>query len=87
MELFLCLILFVKAFSLSLSSLLLFFSFGLLCKLKYSFYFAAQKAYVELHFLLDNVTKRWGARRAYHLLHAVLARLGGVYNDAKEIMY
>lgn len=70
-----------------MSALLLFFSFALLCKLKYSFYFAAQKAYVELHFLLDSVTKRWGARRAYHFLHAFLAGLGGVSNDVKEIMY
>jgi hypothetical protein len=87
LELLLCVILLAKTFPPSLPSLLLFLSFAILCKLKYSFYFAAQKAYVELHFLLDNVTKRWGARRAYHLLHALLARLGGVSNDAKEIAY
>ena len=87
LELLLCLILLAKAFPPSLSNVLPFFTFALLCKLKHCFYFATQKAYMEVHFLVDNVSKRWGGRRAYHLLHACLARLGGVSNDSKEIAY
>jgi hypothetical protein len=54
-----------------------------ICKLKYSFYFAAQKAYVELHFAFDNITKRCGGRRIYHILYLGISKFGGTYGKGR----
>lgn len=80
-------ILIIKLIHPSLDGLLSLVFFAGLCKIKYTFYFAAQRAYVELHFLMDNLTKKWGARRTYHFVHNLIAFFGGVSNSSKEIGY
>lgn len=62
-------------------------TFVLLCKIKYTFYFPAQRAYVELHFSLDNFMKKCGKRKIYHIIHKFISFLGGVSNTSKEIAY
>ena len=80
-------ILLIKLIHPSLDNLLSLLFFAVLCKIKYTFYFAAQRAYVELHFLMDNLTKKWGARKAYHFVHNIVSFFGGVSNSSKEIGY
>jgi hypothetical protein len=68
-------------------SLLEFLTFAAIVKLKYSFYFPSQKAFVELHFAFDNLTRRWGCRPIYHLLYMGVTVLSSTYTVERELSY
>jgi hypothetical protein len=62
-------------------------TFAVLVKLKYSFYYPSQKAFVELHFAFDNLTRRWGCRPLYHLLYMAVTVFSSTYATDREIAY
>lgn len=65
-------------------------AFAFFCKIKYTFYFPAQKAYVELHFALDNLTRRMGGRSIYHIAYMAVSAMGGIGGaraTGREIAY
>ena len=61
--------------------------YALWVKAKYSMYFGSQKAFVELHFSFDHLSKRWGMRSCYHLVYKVVSNFSGVYSGNREIVY
>jgi hypothetical protein len=79
--------LFFKDFSYSSWFLLKIVAFIILCKVKYSLYFGAQKGYSEMHFFVDRLMKKWGFRKGYHLVHKIFRKMGAVYNLSNRISY
>lgn len=79
----LCLLL----FSLAPLRLLDFLVFAAILKIKYSFYYPGQKAFLELHFSLDKLTRRWGCRPIYHLLVMAISHFSSTYRSEREILY
>lgn len=57
-------------------------------KFKYSLHYGTRKAYEDIHFGLDRVSKGLGIRSLYHNLHKFISLLGyGVWNKSKQITY
>lgn len=77
----------LKLMYLNLNDLYSFVIYAIIIKLKYSFYFPAQKAFVELHFYFDKISKIWNIRKLYHFIHNLISIFGGVYNNKKEMTY
>jgi hypothetical protein len=73
--------------SFNLKSVLEFASFAFLIKLKYSFYYPSQKAFVELHFAIDNLTRKWGCRPLYHLIYMGITVFSSTYGSDRELGY
>jgi hypothetical protein len=71
----------------SLLSVAEFATFAILVKLKYSFYYPSQKAFVELHFAFDNLTRRWGCRPLYHVLYMGITVFSSTYGSDRELGY
>lgn len=79
--------LFLSMLRFDLVSLVEYATFALLVKLKYSFYYPSQKAFVELHFAFDNLTRRWGCRPIYHLLYMSITIFSSTYGSDRELGY
>lgn len=62
-------------------------TFGALVKAKYGFYYPSQKAFVELHFAFDNLTRKWGFRPLYHLLYMGITVFSSTYGTDRELTY
>jgi hypothetical protein len=75
--------LFLSMFSFSLIPVLEFAAFAFLIKLKYSFYYPSQKAFVELHFAFDNLTRKWGCRPLYHVLYMGINIFSSTYGSER----
>ena len=79
--------LFLSMLRMDLLNLVEFTTFALLVKLKYSFYYPSQKAFVELHFAFDNLTRRWGCRPIYHILYMSITVFSSTYGSDRELGY
>lgn len=73
-------VLFLYLLKHDLASLVEFVTFAVFVKLKYSFYFPSQKAFVELHFALDNLTRKWNCRSLYHFLYMGITIFSSTYS-------
>lgn len=73
-------VLFLCLLNHDLASLVEFVTFAVFVKLKYSFYFPSQKAFVELHFALDNLTRKWNCRSLYHFLYMGITVFSSTYS-------
>lgn len=77
----------LSLFKFNLLSLLEFITFAFFVKIKYSFYSPAQKAFVELHFAFDNLTRKWRIRPIYHIFYMGINLLSGTYSTERELLY
>lgn len=72
---------FLSMLSFSLIGVAEFATFAVIVKLKYSFYYPSQKAYVELHFAFDNLTRKYGCRPLYHILYMSITIFSSTYGS------
>lgn len=57
-------------------------------KFKYSLHYGTRKAYSDIHFGLDKISKGLGIRSIYHSMHKLISHLSyGVWNNLKQVTY
>lgn len=71
-EAFVSLHLFISALTLDHSKILQFVTYALILKIKYRFYAPAHKAFNEIHFRLDRISRYFNFRAFYHYVYKVI---------------
>lgn len=59
----------------------------IIMKFKYEIHYGTRRAYEEIHFGLDRISKLVNLRGGYHVLHRSVSQLGSNWNSGKQITY